>query len=295
LQGEPNRTVINTINSAKFPVGDFSQVPSAGWGITDRFERGFDMSDLAQNKTHRNHQGLAARIITREHRVFGRSSPEYITAQRASEDDSWRPLPLEEIRRQHIRRVLDACQGNRGRAAQLLGIGRTSLYRFLKRSKKKLAAASTHLHHLAATDALTGLANYRMLSQTIKLEIKRSDRTGRDFAVLIFDLTAMKGINEINEINENAGYQVGDRALCRLAELFHFSCRSIDTVAWYRADQFAIILPETGVKEAGAVARRIRKRLSNEREEPLLSVSVGIAVYPEDCSTMDAFLRRIRM
>jgi transcriptional regulator of acetoin/glycerol metabolism len=53
--------------------------------------------------------------------------------------DAWRPLPLEEIRRQHIRRVLDACQGNRVRAAQLLGIGRTSLYRFLKRSEKKSA------------------------------------------------------------------------------------------------------------------------------------------------------------
>ena len=54
--------------------------------------------------------------------------------------DAWRPVPLEEIRRQHIRRVLDACEGNRVRAAQLLGIGRTSLYRFLKRSEKKPAS-----------------------------------------------------------------------------------------------------------------------------------------------------------
>ena len=53
--------------------------------------------------------------------------------------DSWRPLPLEEVRRQHIRRVLEACEGNRVRAAQMLGIGRTSLYRFLKRTEKKPA------------------------------------------------------------------------------------------------------------------------------------------------------------
>jgi transcriptional regulator of acetoin/glycerol metabolism len=53
--------------------------------------------------------------------------------------DSWRPLPLEEVRGQHIRRVLEACEGNRVRAAQMLGIGRTSLYRFLKRSDKKAA------------------------------------------------------------------------------------------------------------------------------------------------------------
>jgi two-component system response regulator PilR (NtrC family)/two-component system response regulator HydG len=51
--------------------------------------------------------------------------------------DAWRPLPLEEIRRQHIRRVLESVEGNRVRAAHLLGIGRTSLYRFLKRSEKK--------------------------------------------------------------------------------------------------------------------------------------------------------------
>ena len=57
--------------------------------------------------------------------------------------DSWRPLPLEEVRRQHIRRVLDACEGNRVRAAQMLGIGRTSLYRFLKRAEKKAASSAS--------------------------------------------------------------------------------------------------------------------------------------------------------
>jgi len=60
-------------------------------------------------------------------------------AQNGRSGDAWRPLPLEEVRRQHIRRVLEACEGNRVRAAQMLGIGRTSLYRFLKRSDKKSA------------------------------------------------------------------------------------------------------------------------------------------------------------
>ncbi len=46
---------------------------------------------------------------------------------------AWRPLPLEEVRRQHIQRVLEMCRGNRVRAAEMLGIGRTSLYRFLKK------------------------------------------------------------------------------------------------------------------------------------------------------------------
>jgi DNA-binding NtrC family response regulator len=51
---------------------------------------------------------------------------------RTAEGEEWRPLSLEEVRKMHIRRVLDMCQGNRLRAAQILGIGRTSLYRYLK-------------------------------------------------------------------------------------------------------------------------------------------------------------------
>jgi DNA-binding NtrC family response regulator len=52
---------------------------------------------------------------------------------RARQDDDWKPLSLEEVRKMHIQRVLEMCQGNRLRAAQILGIGRTSLYRYLKR------------------------------------------------------------------------------------------------------------------------------------------------------------------
>jgi two-component system response regulator HydG len=55
-------------------------------------------------------------------------------------DENWRPLPLDEIREVHIQRVLEMCNGNRVRASQILGIGRTSLYRFLKRTTKKAAA-----------------------------------------------------------------------------------------------------------------------------------------------------------
>src|ERR1700674_2955142 len=50
-------------------------------------------------------------------------------------EENWRPLPLDEVRSVHIQRVLEMCHGNRVRAAQVLGIGRTSLYRFLKRTK----------------------------------------------------------------------------------------------------------------------------------------------------------------
>ncbi len=142
-------------------------------------------------------------------------------------------------------------------------------------------ASEDHLRHLAATDALTGLANYRKLSETLESEIRRSERTERAFAVLVFDLDGMK------RINDSDGHLAGNRALCRLADILRFSCRSIDTAARYGGDEFAIILPESNGKEADAVGRRICERLSSDREEPPLSVSVGIAVYPEDGTTIE--------
>ncbi len=57
--------------------------------------------------------------------------------------DAWRPVALDEVRRQHIERVLDMCEGNRVRASQILGIGRTSLYRFLKRVQGTRKAGAT--------------------------------------------------------------------------------------------------------------------------------------------------------
>jgi transcriptional regulator of acetoin/glycerol metabolism len=68
--------------------------------------------------------------------------PEHLqkSRRRATAGASWSPLPLDEVRSDHIQRVLDMCHGNRVRTAQILGIGRTSLYRFLKRTPKQAAA-----------------------------------------------------------------------------------------------------------------------------------------------------------
>jgi hypothetical protein len=74
--------------------------------------------------------------------------------------------------------------------------------------------------------------------------------------------------------------------VCRLADLFRFSCRSIDTPARCGGDEFAIVLPETGAKDATPAGQRICERLANHREEQRLSVSVGMAAYPDDGTTI---------
>jgi len=75
-----------------------------------------------------------------------RDLPEHLQkplGRAAANGESWRPVSLEELRHQHIERVLEMCNGNRVRAAQVLGIGRTSLYRYLKRALKRKAAATS--------------------------------------------------------------------------------------------------------------------------------------------------------
>ncbi len=141
------------------------------------------------------------------------------------------------------------------------------------------------VHRLAVSDPLTGLANYRRFIEVLDSEMQRSGRTGRPFAVLLLDLDGLKSIND------RYGHLVGSQALCRLANIFQIHCRSIDMAARYGGDEFAVILPETGEKEARRVAARIHDQLAHDARQPALSVSVGTAVYPSDGVTAEQLLR----
>jgi len=138
---------------------------------------------------------------------------------------------------------------------------------------------------LAVTDPLTGLGNYRCLLQVLGAEVKRFDRTGRSFAVLLLDL------DELKKVNDRYGHTVGSRALCRLGNVLRVHCRSIDTAARYGGDEFAVVLPETTAEAARVVASRICDQLASDNEQPALSVSIGVADYADGGQTIEGLLR----
>lgn len=140
------------------------------------------------------------------------------------------------------------------------------------------------LRHQASSDSLTGLANHRRLFEVLHAEICRSKRTGREFSLLLLDLDGLK------RINDRFGHLAGDRALCRLGQILEDCCRSIDTAARHGGDEFALVLPETGLAAATLVTNRICDLLGKDAEEPALSVCVGLASFPKDAETIGTLL-----
>jgi diguanylate cyclase (GGDEF)-like protein len=141
-----------------------------------------------------------------------------------------------------------------------------------------------HLRNLAVRDPLTNLANYRQLMVALEAEIRRSERTGRAFAVLLLDVDGLK------RINDRHGHVVGSRALCRVAEVLHMSCRAVDTAARYGGDEFALVLPETDDNAARQVAARVCERLKQDVDKPRITASFGVALFPRDGSTAEAMI-----
>jgi diguanylate cyclase (GGDEF)-like protein len=140
------------------------------------------------------------------------------------------------------------------------------------------------IQRLAVTDPVTGLANYRQLINSLEMEIERTGRTERPFALLLFDL------DDLKKINDQFGHQVGTRALCRAADVLRFHSRAIDTAARHGGDEFGLVLPETMDPGAQEVLSRICDRVTNDGQQPTISLSTGFAICPRDGNTAEALM-----
>lgn len=141
-----------------------------------------------------------------------------------------------------------------------------------------------NIRQLSVSDPLTGLANHRRLVEALEDEIHRSQRTGRPFSLVLFDLDGLK------KLNDKYGHLAGSRAIRRVADALKRNSRSIDTVARYGGDEFALVLPEAGGSMAQEVASRICDHLLRDPELPTISVSEGLAVYGQDGETLETLM-----
>jgi diguanylate cyclase (GGDEF)-like protein/PAS domain S-box-containing protein len=162
--------------------------------------------------------------------------------------------------------------------------GELNAYELIAEDVTKQRELEAHLRRQAASDPLTGLANYRCLMDVLDMEIKRCERSGRQFAVLLFDLDGLK------RINDHYGHMTGSQALCQLADVLSFCCRDIDTAARFGGDEFGLVLPETNAEAAKRVARRICESVANDGKGLKLSISVGVAIYPQNGDSIESLL-----
>src|SRR5712691_3691318 len=137
-------------------------------------------------------------------------------------------------------------------------------------------------------DPLTGLLSGAQVQIVFREEAKRSERTGRSFALLLLKLEALR------QNNEALGFAEGSRVLCKLANIIGGVCRTSDSASRYTEDEFVLILPETPLAGARRLMQRIGERLKNELSRLPPAISAGIAVFPQDGPTIEHALRSAR-
>ena len=146
-----------------------------------------------------------------------------------------------------------------------------------------------HLEVLTSTDVLTGLGNRRMLDQRFVEETSRIRRHNTaSFSLAIVD------IDDFKQINDRYGHLIGDEILKSLADELTELVRKNDTAVRWGGEEFAVLLPNTGLTSAIEFAQRFRTLIEQKNfvKEIRLTVSVGVGEFVRD-EDEKAFFKRV--
>ena len=138
------------------------------------------------------------------------------------------------------------------------------------------------VHELAATDALTKIANRMTFQDTLERELSRASREGGDVTLLMLD------IDHFKKLNDTRGHQAGDDVLRRVAATLREQQRAYDTAARYGGEEFALILPGVAQDDALAVGERVREAIASNGCD--VTASLGVATFPLDAQSEDALV-----
>lgn len=152
----------------------------------------------------------------------------------------------------------------------------------LIRLQEKVKTREQELEVLSETDPLTGANNLRFFHR--KLAELASDKGGMPFALMIMDLDNFK------EVNDQRGHLTGDEVLAQSARIVSGLVRKRDLVARYGGDEFILIAPGLGAEEARGLAERIRQAMGKKLSFYGVTVSIGLACFPDEAETPAALL-----
>jgi diguanylate cyclase len=161
-----------------------------------------------------------------------------------------------------------------------------SLEKDVSERTEGLEVANKQLRQLTTHDALTSLPNRVLLDDRLSQAIAHAERAGDGFAVCVLDLDRFK------TINESLGYRAGDELLKHVARRLVSVVRSVDTVARLGGDKFVMILghvrsPEEAERIGLKVVEELRATVPIAQLEIHTSVSIGVAFYPGDGTTIE--------
>jgi two-component system, cell cycle response regulator len=147
------------------------------------------------------------------------------------------------------------------------------------------------IYRMTIMDGLTQIHNKRYLYEALEREIIRGRRHERDLAILMFDIDHFKRINDVH------GHLAGDFVLKELARIVQARIRRDEVFARYGGEEFAIILPETSLEGAGALAETLRQKVAEhlfvfQADSIRVTISIGGAILQDADRSANDLIKR---
>jgi diguanylate cyclase (GGDEF)-like protein len=161
----------------------------------------------------------------------------------------------------------------------------------LDRQTRQLEQSEAEQRELSVRDHLTRLFNRRYLEESLAREIRRSSRAHRTIGIILFD------VDQFKQVNDKWGHAAGDALLVKIGELASSHIRGGDIACRYGGDEFVLVLPEASRQTTrqrairfGKLVRSLQMQHSGS-EFGTLTISAGVAIYPDHGSSGDTLLR----